>query len=269
MNSRFRVLKVVFFSCLILLQLIFSDMVYSQDSLSDQNQEENKEENPALKTIPKSVGQFPIPDIIKVSDTILQIGDITINREDRFISIKGEINMAEGLVEYLACTPKGKIHESVLTLQAEPYYLQVALLLLGLVPGDMPIEFQGAPQPPCGDPVTLSISWKENEKTMEYPPEHLVTNIKDKKIMEKADWVFAGSKILDGQYMAQAEGSLAAIYHDPFAIIDHRSITGADDTLFYANKKVLPPVGTPVVVKIFVNADPAVQKRVKCKNSNQ
>jgi len=207
--------------------------------------------------------------IVKLEKNIFQIGTTKINKKERFAAIEGAINMSDGLVEYLACNPKGKLHESVLTLFAEPYHIQMALLLLGLTPGDMPIEFQGAPKPPCGDPVNITISWEDNGKIMEYPPEQLVINIKDKKNMNKADWVFTGSKILDGQYMAQIEGSIAAIFHDPFAIIDHRSIAGADDTLFFANKNILPPVGTPVVFKIFAETDPAVKKRVGCKKANQ
>jgi len=165
--------------------------------------------------------------------------------------------------------PKRKAsHESVLTLFAEPYHIQVALLLLGLMPGDRPIEFQGAPVPPCGDPVKILVSWVKNNKTVEFSPENLVFNVENKQIMDRADWVFSGSKILDGQYMAQVEGSIAAIYHDPFAIIDHRNITGSDDRLFHANKDILPSVGTPVTFKIFVETDQTIKQRVSCKKVN-
>lgn len=209
----------------------------------------------------------PLPPITKLQENIFQVGAITINKKERFASIKGEINMSDGPVEYLACTPNGKLHESVLSLQVEPYHIQVALLLLGLVPGDSPIEFQGAPEPPCGDPVRIVISWEENGKPKAYSPEHLVTQFRTDKIMEETDWVFTGSQIMDGRYMAQAEGSIAAIFHDPFAIFDHRSLAGADDTLFQANKKVLPPVGTPVIFKIFSQTDPDVKKRTRCENT--
>ena len=265
MNSKFCMLKVVFFSCLLLFQPFFSDLVYSQDSQSAQNQVKKI----AVETIPKAPGQFSVPDIVKISDTILKIGDITINRKDHFVSIKGKINMSDGPVEYLACNPKGKLHESVLILFAEPYHIQVALLLLGLIPGDRPIEFQGAPELPCGDPVKILVSWVKNNKTVEFSPEHLVFNVENKQVMDKADWVFSGSKILDKQYMAQVEGSIAAIYHDPFAIIDHRNITGADDMLFHANKEILPSVGTSVIFKIFVETDQKIIQRVSCKKVNQ
>lgn len=212
---------------------------------------------------------LPVPEIVKKSENILQVGAIVINLLERSLSIKGEINMREGVVEYLACTPMGKLHESVLLLFGEPFHIHTALLLLGLSPGDRPIEFQGAPEPPCGDPVSLVVSWKNGGKEVVYEPENLVMNIHTKKRMEKTDWVFSGSKIIDGQYMAQVEKSIVAIYHDPFAILDHRAISGADDTLMYANPAILPPVGTPVELKILPVENKEIRARVACEPQNR
>jgi hypothetical protein len=222
-----------------------------------------------LEKLSQSAVDVSLPEIIKLEENIFQIGGVKINKKEMSASINGVINMSDGLVEYLACSPKGKLHESVLNLYAEPYHIQMALLLLGLAPGDMPLDFQGAPQQPCGDPVKIMISWKENAQRMEYSPEDLIVNIKTKTPMEQSDWVFTGSKILDNQYMAQVEGSIMAVYHDPFAMIDHRSKTGADDTLFYANKGILPPVGTPIVFKILQETNLKVKKRVRCKKNKK
>jgi hypothetical protein len=249
-----------------LLLMIFVIVTFTSDFLYPETKKIKEENQGVLQKTSKATAKVTLPVIVELKNNVLQVGTIRINQQERFASIKGEINMSDGLVEYLACSPKGKLHESVLTLYAEPYHIQVALLLLGLVPGDRPIEFQGAQEPPCGDPVGMTISWNANEKIMEYPPEYLILNVKNKKIMNKANWVFTGSKILNGNYMAQTEGSIVATYHDPFAIIDHRNVTGTDDTLFFANRNVLPPVGTPVVFKIFAHKDPKVKKRVRCKD---
>ncbi|MCD4723002.1 MAG: hypothetical protein K8S13_24560, partial [Desulfobacula sp.] len=89
------------------------------------------------------------------------------------------------------------------------------------------------------------------------------------KIMEKTVWVFTGSKIMDGNFMAQVEGSIIATYHDPFAILDHRSDTGADDTLFFANEKLLPLKGTKVIMKIYQEKDPAIKKITSCQQDKK
>ena len=206
-----------------------------------------------------------LPSIVMVDENRLKIGDIIIDRKERFVSMEGEINMAEGLVEYFASSGEGKLHESVLKIYAQPYHIQIALLLLGLEPGNQPIEYQGANEKPCGDPVRIMVSWQTNGEYKEVPAEDLVFNRATDKSMGKTVWVFTGSKIMDGNYMAQVEGSIVSTFHDPFAILDHRSDTGADDTLFFANEKLLPSKGTKVVMKIFAEKDPAIKKATSCK----
>lgn len=210
------------------------------------------------------------PEIMKIGKNLFQVGTVLLDKNKDLIKIPGTINMSDGLVEYLACTSYGKLHESVLSLGASPYHIQIALLLLGANPGNRPIEFQGSAQQPCGSPVEISISWKnENRTRIVYPPETLLVNINSKQSMAKADWVFTGSQIMNGQYMAEQEGSIIASFHDPIALIDHRSNTGADDTLYYANKKVLPAVGTPVEVTISPITEAAIKARTACNAETQ
>lgn len=239
----------LFALCLFSGFLVLPDLVHSQEEPS----REQGGDGPAP------------PKIIRKSAHLLQIGEVVLDRRKGMITVKGEVNMSEGLVEYLACDPQGKLHESVLTLFAEPYHIHVAMLLLGLVPGDRPIDFQGADDLPCGGPVQIFISWKENGATVTCGPEQLVKNVQSGKIMAPSDWVFAGSQIRDGQYMAQVERSIAAIYHDPFAILDHRAASGSEDTFMYANEDLLPPKGTPVEFMIFPVDDPAVKTRTACR----
>lgn len=227
---------------------------------------ENVAPSPQPMTQPAPPAEISMPEIIKLDENQFQIGKIILDRKDQSIGINGKVNMSSGMVEYIACTAYGKLHESVLVLDAEPYHIQVALLLLGLKPGGHPIDFQGAPQKPCGAPVRILISWQAEGKTEEYPVETVLFYNKLQKPMERTDWVFTGSQFLNGEYQAQVEGSIIASYHDPVAIIDHRGDTGTDDTLYQVNHLVVPPVGTPVVVKICPVTDPAVIAGTRCKN---
>ena len=63
-----------------------------------------------------------LPAIKKISKGIFSLGNITVNKLEGFVSLNGEVNMDEGLVEYLACGSSGKLHESVLKLDVNPYY---------------------------------------------------------------------------------------------------------------------------------------------------
>jgi hypothetical protein len=123
----------------------------------------------------------------------------------------------------------------------------VALLLLGLEPGDNPLESQGAPGVPEGDPAEIWVSWRSaDQKEVRLRAEELLFNIKEKKAMPKIHWIYAGSQIIDGKFIAQMEQSIVATYHDPFALFDHPLATGTDDTIYYVNKQTVPPKGTPI-----------------------
>ena len=196
-------------------------------------------------------GTITPPPIQTLRPGVLQIGGIIVNKPEGYVTVPGKINMTEGLVEYLACGPFGKLHESIVMLDAEPFALQVALLLMGLEPGNKPITHQGAPETPVGAPVTLWISWEDAQKqTVKYKAEDLILNKQTDKTMPPTTWVFTGSQILDGQFMAQVEQSIVAIFHDPFALLDHTGSTGSDDTNYFANSHVLPPRGTSITFTI-------------------
>jgi hypothetical protein len=191
------------------------------------------------------------PVIKKLGEGVFLVGNVTVNKPEEYISADGEINMDEGLVEYLACGPMGKLHESVLILHAQPYHLQVAALLLGLEPGDNPLDRQGGSGIPQGDSVEIWVSWRTNDqKEVRKRAEDLIFNVKEEKSMPHTHWVYTGSQIIDGKFIAQTEQSIIATYHDPFAMFDHPLATGMDDTLFYANKQKVPPKGTPVTLII-------------------
>jgi hypothetical protein len=188
-----------------------------------------------------------LPSIRIIKEGILSVDNILVNKKAGAVTMTGEVNMQDGLVEYLACGKQGKLHESVLKIDAEPYSLQIALLLLNLEPGESHISRQGANETPEGDPVVLWVMWKgEDNKMVKHRAEELLMDVKTKTPMPKPNWVFTGSTVLQGRFMAQVEKSIVAIYHDPYALIDHQLAAGADDTKYIANSKILPPVGTQV-----------------------
>ncbi|MFQ6039503.1 MAG: YdjY domain-containing protein [Candidatus Poribacteria bacterium] len=174
---------------------------------------------------------------------------MTIDTKKREATIRGWVNMNAGLIEYLACSAGGKLHESVLVLDTKPIHLQVALILIGLeAKGDF--EFQGDPRPPKGDPVEIWVQWKQGEKIKRVKAEQMILDSKNGKPMPETDWIFTGSLIHEGRFLAEIEKSLIATYHDPVAIINNPLLEGADDTVYYANSTLVPKRGTSVIVTI-------------------
>ena len=93
----------------------------------------------------------------------VKIGKVTVDKTRHTVTIDGRVNMREGLVEVLACTKGGKLHESVLVLDAVAHDIQAALLLIGLKPaGGSPADDVRPP----GDPVDVWVEWKKGARPM-------------------------------------------------------------------------------------------------------
>jgi hypothetical protein len=63
-------------------------------------------------------------------------------------------------------------------------------------------------------------------------------------------WVYTGSFSYQGRFVAQDSGSIAAIWHDPVALIDNASPGGESNRIWFVKEGTVPPVGTPVEVVI-------------------
>ncbi len=187
--------------------------------------------------------------IKKIGKNLYKLGNLTLNSQDSEIIIPGIINMQQGIIELLACSEGGKVHESVLVLDIIPYHLHVALLLLGLNFGGG-LEYQGDPNTPKGDSVEIWVKWKIDDNDKIVRAEDLIPR---NKSMEHTAWVFSGSKIIDGKYMADIEKTIITTYHDPFTILDNPMSTGANDEVYKVNETIVPPKGTPIstIIKKF------------------
>jgi hypothetical protein len=187
--------------------------------------------------------------IEKLSPSLYKIGNILMDVEKRELQLPGRVNMDSGVVELLACSPGGKLHETVLVADIIPYHLQVSLLLLGLQYGDN-LQYQGDPNTPQGDSVEVWIEWSEENKKHLVRGEDLIFDLVSQKTMDHTHWTFSGSRIVNGTFMADMEGSLITTYHDPFTILDNPLPGGGNDELYTVNTSLVPSKGTEVQIKI-------------------
>ena len=188
------------------------------------------------------------PALMYVAPGVFEIGKCRIIKAKGMVEFPASANMKEGLLEYLLVGNTGKLHESLLRTDVEPYALQVALLLSGLEGSLSPLSFQGENKLPEGDAVDIVVRWEENGKEKNARIEDLV--LQDKKPVPQVPWVFTGSIIRDGVFAAQVEKSMIALFHDPVAMIDHRLQSGDNDEGWTVNTQAAPPVGTPMIVTI-------------------
>lgn len=197
--------------------------------------------------------QINAPAIKMTAPGVYEIGSIRIVKKENRIEFPATVNMNKSLIEYLLVSNGGKLHESLLKTNVDPYSIQVALLLLGLEGTTNPLREQGEKRTPEGTPVSIRVETKQANAKKTAALEEWIVLVEKSGATRKPkllDWVFTGSFINNGVFMAQVEKSIAALYHDPAAIIDNILPEGANDEVWFVNEKTVPPVGTEVKVII-------------------
>ncbi len=191
--------------------------------------------------LPQQVGE-------KITDNVYRIGQVILDVKAKTVTCEGKVNLQKGAIDYLAVASKGKLHESVLELDAEPIHLNVALLLLGLKAGEN-LREHGDPTPPKGGPVEILVSWEENDgKRREVRIEELAWEVEKKRPMERTSFVFTGGRIVDGKFTPQQERSLIAVYSDADTLLNNPLPTRLNHDAYSINEKLTPKVGTKVRV---------------------
>jgi hypothetical protein len=178
------------------------------------------------------------------------LGTLQVDLANRELIITGHVNQATGVIELLACGPEGKTHESTFVLHVDPVDLQAGVLLLGIEPGTPPTSL-GFGQP-SGPEVDIWVDWVVEGTSHTVRAEQTVMDTKAGSVLPETGWVFTGSMIEDGQFMASSEFSLIATYWDPYAILNLPLPSGADDTSLEAYPAALPEFGTPITMRIAV-----------------
>jgi hypothetical protein len=162
--------------------------------------------------------------------------------------------MNKGLLEYVLVRNGGKVHESLLRTTVDPMLIQLSMLLIDMEGADQPLARQGDPSAPKGNAVDISVSYLKNGRMAPLSPETWITQRAGEKSADSAPlrWVFTGSHVFNGRLLAQVEGSIIAVYHDPAALIDNASPGGESDRIWFVKESAVAPVGTPVTVTISV-----------------
>lgn len=194
------------------------------------------------------------PAVMQVGENRYRLGEIEINAETREISFPVVVNMREGgPIEYLLVHEHGKVHESIFTTTISPLHLQIALKLLKYESGYGDVfnllltpellETEGGTAAERGDSVEFRFVPQGKTQALHLPD--LIMDGMTRAAMAGAPWIYTGSRIENGTFMAEAEGSIIAIYLDHLALFN-MTIEGADtDERWGANSERIPEIGTP------------------------
>jgi hypothetical protein len=184
----------------------------------------------------------------QLSDGVYGLGLVRLDKNRRVVTFPCTVNMSEGLVEYALVHRTGKVHESVLKTEVNASQIHLACLLLGLGP---PPEFSADDRTPRelrGPRVTLRARWVLNDVEKRVPLEELVLNTLTQSAMRPGPWAYSSSRVVQGTFLAERDGSIVAIIADPDALINNPRPGRNDDEIWTVNHSRVPPVGTPVEV---------------------
>ena len=164
-------------------------------------------------------------------------------------------------------TTYGKTHESILRTEVPPVQVQLALVLLHAKGADTsslrraPNEYGGTPEfAITGDPVTIEVAWEQHGKTIHRLAEAMFVHLGGAGTEPKGRWVFNGSVVWQGAFLAQSSGSLISLIPDPIALVNLSPARGESVT-WTADPERTPPPGVLVQVTISLVAAGATPER--------
>lgn len=197
------------------------------------------------------------PVVREVSSGIYEVDQVRLDKKTLSISFPGKLNMKRGLLEYLLVNSKGSAHESLLVTDVAANSIHVAMLLLGATGGAITNEappgqldaryFRTAPKLK-GDNVFIAVKWKEKDVEKTVAIEEWLYCEAEKRAIEHGPWIYNGSMLYEGHFLAQIENNLVALVTNPSALINNPRKGNDNDQMWNVNGESTPGDGTPVEI---------------------
>ena len=233
--------------------------------------------NPMLPIMAALVlgGSFDLvepPTADELAAGFVSIGSVRYHPGRGEIEVDGHFNLRGGFLEFLACLPEAKPHESLLALDCDPADLKAALLLLGLKEGRRP-RSEADLAPIEGDRVIIRLRYQfqsaDGQTVLrDLRAEDGIINGPMEYEMARCGFVFTGSTFIEDLTVETAEGEtppeifapralgqLIALCHRPYAILDNPLALPYRDGDYYAYSDVFPattgesPPSVPMVIR--------------------
>lgn len=196
------------------------------------------------------------PKLREIAPGIFELGKVRIDKQKRSVEFPAVVNMKEGLAEYLLVSTQGKLHESVLRTDVQPYEIHVAMLLLGAKGAET--NMWRADKPPPGDSITIEVNWKAWFSNKRAPAEAFVFDRAKNRAMSPGPWVYTGSFRHENIFVAQETGSIISVIADPEALVNNPRERREDDENWIIHSRALPKVET--LVRVTIKLTPRTQR---------
>lgn len=237
--------------------------------------------DPATDRAPVEPRTLPAPDqpvaevkpaVKKLDGDRFQVGEVTFDAKTREIRFPAAVNMAGGeLLEFAIVHVNGKVHEALLVTTISATDLNIAFKLLRYQPsaefyplqeadGSYSNEFPEVPEDvKKAARIDIGVEWKEGGKDRKAKLHEWISHGSTGKTMDADPWVYGGSGIYEGKFMAETSGDLAAIFISNTALINFSGKDNNSDEVWLPFPKRVPPEGTKVTVVIAPYQKPAAK----------
>jgi hypothetical protein len=202
----------------------------------------------------------------QISRDIFQLGAVRLDKSRKTVQFPAQLNMKDGVIEYLLVNARGKSYESLLRTDTEPYDIHLALLLIGAKGAPQTAALLNAPSVPFhvnrpgaaansspapaieGDPLAIELAWQMADGRKQLRAEDCIMNLATKTNASRGPWTYNGSRVVNGIFLAQREASIVALIDDIDALVNNPRPGSDNDQIWQINSNVLPPLNTPVEV---------------------
>ncbi len=182
----------------------------------------------------------------------------------REVRVDCEAVAADYPLEFLAVVTGTNEYEAVVRSAVKPSDLHLALLMVGLKPGQ-PVRYSEAAKtwlPPEGPPVDVWFEYAKGGKPQRVPAYRWMRDVRTKAVAEPFTWAFTGSRTVDGVYTADQVGSLVGVINNENSVLDVPSLRSRaiEAREYERNPSLLPPTGTPVTMVLTPASPPAATR---------
>ena len=219
----------------------------------------------ATPLLAQAPSEFSAPK--EIAPGIFKVGTVQLDKNTSTVTFPAKVQMNDGLLEYLMVTPQGPVHETLLTSEAAPQDVHMAMLLLGAKgmvqkgggkPERIDAEFLAKAPKLIGDRISLRVKWTDKSgKEQAVPVERWIVRkiFKPKKPVETVaaedgPWLYTGSYFYENRFIAQVDGTFGSLVTFPGALINNPRSGANDDHIWFVKPDAVPPAGTPVEFSI-------------------
>lgn len=198
-----------------------------------------------------------------ISPGLYELAGIEIRPLERSIRFPAEINQVDQPLEYALVSTDGKTHESLLRTAVRPQDIHLAALLAGAVPSSDLGPTNETFQAPAASLLDISVEWispttqiRQTNRLDEWLGLGESGSLTITSRVSHVHWLYNGSFVFQGGFLAQEEGSIISLIRDPVALVNSLHASRDDDEVHRGDPARVPDKGTSITLKFRFGSKP-------------